>query len=225
MEYATIDNKKIQSFEYETTINSDGKISGICELGTAIIQLINDSNEYSNYKNNWIYTPHGPFYIYEVEPVQEKVNIKLKCYDIKYKLDTLYDSSKHTFPCTLKEWRNSIFDVCNVQYDNSDFPNCNQIIVKDPFEKEKILNRNVIAKIAQAGLSNIITDNLGKFYFSWFNDTLHIASDWLELTTEKTSCKAFNYVVLGRGDSGDDYGYPLKPPEEPITLELIIIIY
>ena len=110
MTYKDINNSAIQSFEYETTMISDGSIIGICELGKATIQLLNNSNQYSVYKDSWIKTVHGSFYIYSVEPVQEKVSIKLNCYDIKYKLDTLYDSTKHKFPCTLKAYRNSIFD-------------------------------------------------------------------------------------------------------------------
>lgn len=219
MEYVNIDNKKIQSFEYETTINSDGCISDLCELGKATIQLINESNEFSDYKDSWIKTVHGSFYIHSVEPVQERVNIKLECYDIKYKLDTLYDSSKHKFPCTLKEWRNSIFDICEVQYDDSDFPNSDLILNVQPVLDENITNRSVIAKIAQASLSFVITEN-DKFYFKWFNDTVHTVSDWVELTTEKSPSKAFNYIVLGRGDTGDDYGYPIEKPTEPITFRI-----
>lgn len=220
MEYVTIDNNKIQSFEYETTINNDGNISGLCELGKASIQLINESNEYSDFKDSWIHTVHGSFYIHSVKPVQEKINIKLECYDIKYKLDTPYDSSKHSFPCTLKEWRNSIFDDCKVQYDNSDFPNSDLILNVQPSLEENISNRNVIAKIAQAGLSIVITDSSDKFYFSWFTNTLHTVNDWIELTTEKNPRKAFNYFVLGRGDSGDEYGYPLEKPTNPVTFRI-----
>ena len=85
------DDSNIQSFEYETTIVSDSNIVGTCELGKATIQMLNSNNEYSSLKNTWIKTIHGSMYIYDVEPVQENVNIKLSCYDIKYKLDTDYD--------------------------------------------------------------------------------------------------------------------------------------
>lgn len=220
MEYSSIENKMLQSFEYETTVNNDGNILGICELGKAKIQLINENNSYSTYKDSWISTPHGSFYVYDVKPVQENVTIELSCYDIKYKLDTLYDSAKHTFPCTLKEWRNSIFNDCGVTYDNTDFPNSDLTLSEEPYLDDGITNRNVVALIAQAGASIVITDNQDKFYFSWFNDTIHNVIDWLELTTEKNPTKSVNFLVLSRGDAGDDYYYPLTIPENKVEFKI-----
>jgi hypothetical protein len=220
MEYSSIENKMLQSFEYETTVNNDGNILGICELGKAKIQLINENNSYSTYKGSWISTPHGSFYVYDVKPVQENVTIELSCYDIKYKLDTPYDSAKHTFPCTLKEWRNSIFNDCGVTYDNIDFPNSDLTLSEEPYLDDGITNRNVVALIAQAGASIVITDNQDKFYFSWFNDTIHNVIDWLELTTEKNPTKSVNFLVLSRGDAGDDYYYPLTIPENKVEFKI-----
>ena len=220
MEYSSIETKMLQSFEYETTVNNDGNILGICELGKAKIQLINENNSYSTYKGSWISTPHGSFYIYDVKPVQENVTIELSCYDIKYKLDTPYDSAKHTFPCTLKEWRNSIFNDCGVTYDNTDFPNSDLTLSEEPYLDDGITNRNVVALIAQAGASIVITDNQDKFYFSWFNDTTHNVIDWLELTTEKNPTKSVNFLVLSRGDAGDDYYYPLTIPENKVEFKI-----
>ena len=220
MNYVDYEEKMLQSFEYETTINSDGNILGICELGKATIELLNENNNYSSFKDSWIKTPQGSFYIYNVEPVQERVNIKLECYDIKCKLDTLYDSSKHTFPCTLKEWRNSIFDECDVTYDNADFPNSNLILEKEPPLDNGISNRNVIALIAQAGASFVVTDSNDKFYFKWFDNTIHEANDWIELTTEKKATKPINYIVLGRGDVEDNYCYPLVKPTNAIEFRI-----
>ena len=220
MNYVDYEEKVLQSFEYETTINSDGNILGICELGKATIELLNENNNYSSFKDSWIKTPQGSFYIYNVEPVQERVNIKLECYDIKYKLDTLYDSSKHTFPCTLKEWRNSIFDECNVTYDNADFPNSSLTIEKEPPLDNGISNRNVIALIAQAGASFVVTDSNDKFYFKWFDNTIYEANDWIELTTEKEATKPINYIVLGRGDVEDNYCYPLVKPTNAVEFRI-----
>ena len=220
MEYSSIETKMLQSFEYETTVNNDGNILGICELGKAKIQLINENNSYSTYKDSWISTPHGSFYVYDVKPVQENVTIELRCYDIKYKLDTPYDSAKHTFPCTLKEWRNSIFNDCGVTYDNTDFPNSDLTLSEEPYLDDGITNRNVVALIAQAGASIVITDNQDKFYFSWFNDTIHNVIDWLELTTEKNPTKSVNFLVLSRGDAGDDYYYPLTIPENKVEFKI-----
>lgn len=215
MTYNEIDNTAIQSFEYETTMISDGNVVGTCELGKATIQLLNDSNKYSIFKDSWIKTIHGSFYIYSVEPVQEKVNIKLNCYDIKYKLDSPYDSSKHSFPCTLKAWRNSIFNDCNVEYDDSDFPNSDLILASEPYIEKNSSNRTVIKMIAQAGASAVITDSNDKFYFTWFEDVVHDVTDWIELTTEKQSTIPINLVVLGRGDTEDNVYYPEDRPDNP----------
>ena len=215
-----MDSKYIQTFEYETSINSDGNILGTCELGTATIQMINDSNTYSSLKGQWIKTIHGSFYIYDVAPVQEKINIKLSCYDIKYKLESPYDSSKYTFPMTLKEWRNTIFTNCDIIYDDSDFPNSNLTLNEEPYVGSKVSNRQVISQIAQAGASFVVTDKDDKFYFKWFNDTNHSISDWLELTTEKESTSPINVVVLGRGDVEDNVYYPETLPENKVELRI-----
>lgn len=222
MEYKEYNEKDLQSFEYETTIQSDGKIIGVCELGKATIQMINDSNNYSTFKESWIKTPHGSFYIYDVSPVQEKVNIKLECYDIKYKLDTLYNKEKHIFPLTLKKWRNSIFDDCGVEYDDSDFPNSDLILNEQPSIEEGSTNRDIIKMISEAGCSTIITDNNDKFYFDWFDDTTepYKIIDWLELTTENENSKAINTVVLGRGNTEDNVYYPESKSEFPVEFRI-----
>lgn len=220
MSYIEYDESDIQSFEYETTINSDGNIVGTCEFGKATIQMLNDSNEYSSLKESWMQTVHGSFYIYDVTPVQERVNIKLECYDIKYKLDKSYDSSKHTFPCTLKEWRNSIFDDCEVEYDDSDFPNSDLVLEEEPYIGENSSNRNVICQIAQAGMSFIVTDETDKFYFKWFEDIVHIADDWTSLTTEKECSSSVNVMVLGRGDVEDNVKWPETLPENQVEFRI-----
>ena len=215
-----IDSKYIQTFEYETSMISDGNILGTCELGTATIQMINDSNTYSSLKGQWIKTIHGSFYVYDVKPVQEKVNIELSCYDIKYKLDTTYDSGKYTFPCTLKAWRNSIFTECGVTYDDSDFPNSDLNLEKEPYVGDNPSNRQVMSLIAQAGASFIITDKNDKFYFKWFKNTTNNITDWLELTTEKEATSPINVIVLGRGDVEDNVYYPETLPENKKELRI-----
>lgn len=217
-----LDNKKIQTFEYETTAISDGKIIGTCELGKAEIQMLNSSNEYSSLKGQWIHTIHGSFYIYNVEPVQEKVSIKLSCYDIKYKLDTPYDSSLYVnlFPCTLKQWRNAIFTNLGLTYDNSNFPNSNLILTSQPYVKDGASNRDVQKMIAEAGCSWIETDSIDKFYYRWFEDVSYQVSDWTELTTEKEMTSQINTVVLGRGDVEDNVYCPTTLPENPIEFRI-----
>lgn len=214
------DNKFLQSFDYETTAISNKKIIGTCELGKATIQLLNESNDFSDMKETWIKTKFGSFYIYDVKPVQEKVNIKLSCYDVKYKLDTEYDSSLYTWPMTLKEWRNAIFTNCNVTFDNSDFPNSNLILNKEPSIGNVKTNRQVLCIIAQAGVSWIETDTNDKFYFKWFTTTEHTIEDWSSLTTEKTPTKSINLAILSRGDVEDIVYYPKTKPDNPIEFKI-----
>jgi len=220
MNYIEYDESDIQSFEYETTMVSDGNIIGTCELGKAEIQMLNNSNEYSSLKESWIETVHGSFYIYDVAPVQERVNIKLSCYDIKYKLDKPYDSSKHTFPCKLKEWRNSIFNDCEVIYDDSDFPNSELLLEEEPYVENGASNRQVIQMIAQAGASAVVTDENDCFYFKWFEDVIHTVEDWTELTTEKEASKPVNTIVLGRGSTEDNIYYPEEELSEKVEFRI-----
>lgn len=214
------EDKIVQKFEYETTAISNKNIIGTCELGKATIQLLNESNNYSELKESWIKTRFGSFYVYDVTPVQEKINIKLSCYDVKYKLDTQYDSSKHSFPCTLKAWRNSIFTNCGVTYDDSDFPNSDLVLNNEPDIGNAKTNRQVLCLIAQAGCSFIDTDYNDKFYFRWFTNKTHIVKDWMSLTTEKTLTNPINLVVLGRGDAEDIVYYPKIKPQNPVEFKI-----
>lgn len=214
------EDKIVQKFEYETTAISNKNIIGTCELGKATIQLLNESNNYSELKESWIKTRFGSFYVYDVAPVQEKINIKLSCYDVKYKLDTQYDSNKHSFPCTLKAWRNSIFTDCGVTYDDSDFPNSDLILNNEPDIGNAKTNRQVLCLIAQSGCSFIDTDYNDKFYFRWFTNKTHIVKDWISLTTEKISINPINLVVLGRGDVEDIVYYPKIKPQNPVEFKI-----
>lgn len=220
MNYIEYNESDIQSFEYETTINSDGNVIGTCELGKATIQMLNNSNEYSSLKGYWLKTVHGSFYIYDVTPVQERINVKLECYDIKYRLDKPYDRLKHTFPCTLKEWRNSIFDDCEVKYDDSNFPSGDLVLNEEPYIGDNPSNRNVICQIAQAGMSFVVTDEQDKFYFKWFEETTHLVDDWSSLTTEKECTQSINVMILGRGDVEDNVHFPEVLPKTPVQFRI-----
>lgn len=214
------DNKMIQSFEYETTAISNKNIIGTCELGKATIQMLNDTNEYSALKNQWIKTKFGSFYVYDVKPVQEKVNIKLSCYDIKYKLDSDYDSSLYLWPMTLKEWRNAIYENCNVLFIDDDFPNSDLILEAEPYIGINKKNRDVLCLIAQAGASWIETDENDKFCFKWFTSNKFVVKDWDSLTSEKNKTNKVNLVVLGRGDIEDIVYYPKTKPENPVEFKI-----
>jgi len=219
MKYLDYDERYIQTFEYEKTAINDGSLLGTCKLGKAEIQMINDSNQYSSMKGQWIKTVHGSFYIYDIQPVQEQVNVKLSCYDIRYLLDTIYDSSLYVFPQTLKEWRNRIFTNCGLKYDNTDFPNSDLILTKEPYIKKGSSNRDVISMIAQAGASWVDTIN-DVIYFKWFNNKVHIVKDWSSLTTEGKATSPINSVVLGRGDVEENAYYPIVRPDEPKELRI-----
>lgn len=214
------DNKMIQSFEYETTAISNKNIIGTCELGKATIQMLNDTNEYSSLKNQWIKTKFGSFYVYDVKPVQEKVNIKLSCYDIKYKLDSDYDSSLYLWPMTLKEWRNAIYENCNVLFIDDDFPNSDLILEAEPYVGTNKKNRDVLCLIAQAGASWIETDENDKFCFKWFTNNKFVVKDWDSLTSEKNKTNKVNLVVLGRGNIEDIVYYPKTKPENPVEFKI-----
>lgn len=214
------DNKMIQSFEYETTAISNKNIIGTCELGKATIQMLNDTNEYSALKNQWIKTKFGSFYVYDVKPVQEKVNIKLSCYDIKYKLDSDYDSSLYLWPMTLKEWRNAIYENCNVLFIDDDFPNSDLILEAEPYVGTNKKNRDVLCLIAQAGASWIETDENDKFCFKWFTNNKFVVKDWDSLTSEKNKTNQVNLVVLGRGNIEDIVYYPKTKPENPVEFKI-----
>ena len=214
------DNKMIQSFEYETTAISNKNIIGTCELGKATIQMLNDTNEYSALKNQWIKTKFGSFYVYDVKPVQEKVNIKLSCYDIKYKLDSDYDSSLYLWPMTLKEWRNAIYENCNVLFIDDDFPNSDLVLEAEPYIGTNKKNRDVLRLIAQAGASWIETDENDKFCFKWFTNNKFVVKDWDSLTSEKNKTSKVNLVVLGRGDIEDIVYYPKTKPENPVEFKI-----
>lgn len=223
MNYLEIDEKNIQSFDYEKTIVSNGKILGACELGKAEIQLLNNSNEYSSYKNNWIKTQFGSMYIHDVKPVQEKVNISLSCYDIKYKLDVKYDKKifEPLFPCSLLVWREAIATYCEIEFaDGGNFANANYILDKHPFIEDGASCRNVIGLIAEAGTSAVDTDDNDHLYFVFNEDKSDVVNDWLELTTEKEKTQPVNVVVLGRGDIEDIEMYPNPQPENPKELRI-----
>lgn len=222
MNYIAIDNSDIQDFKISKSAISDGKIIGTCELGKAEIQLLNDSNNYSNYKNHWLKTSFGSFFIYNVEPVQEKVNIKLSCYDIKYKLDVEYKKKnfENLFPCSILTWRNAIAEKCGVKFIDTAFPNSDFILTSHPYIAEGLSTRSVLMLIAEACSSFVDNDNDDNLYFSWFSDVDIIdVDDWSSLTTEKDSTLPINQVILGRGDVEDNVLYPFEV-ENPKILKI-----
>lgn len=222
MNYIEIDNTDIQEFKISKSAISDGKIIGTCELGKAEIKLLNDSNNYSNYKNQWIKTNFGSFFIYDVEPVQEKVNIKLSCYDIKYKLDVEYkkEDFENLFPCSILVWRNAIAEKCGVKFIDNVFPNSSFILPSHPYIDSNLSARKVLSLIAEACSSFVDNDNDDNLYFSWFSngDAIYI-DDWSSLTTESNNTLPINQVVLGRGDVEDNVAYPIKV-ENPKILKI-----
>lgn len=220
---ATFDENDFQSFEINTTAFSNGELIGTCELGEAEIQLLNDDNNYSDLKGEWISTSRGSFYIYDVTPVQERVNIKLNCYDIKYKLDVDYNKEDYDslFPCDLITWRNAIANNCGLTFTDTEFPNSSYLLPSQPYTDDCTKCRDVIKKIAQASFCWVDSNESDDLFFSWVSSDEPIEiDDWLSLTTEKTSSDEINEVVLGRGDVEDIVIYPNPAPENPKEIRI-----
>lgn len=214
----TLDENDFQSFEINQTALSNSELVGTCELGEAEIQLLNDDNDYSDLKGEWISTSRGSFYIHNVTPVQEKVNIKLSCYDIKYKLDVDYNKEDYDslFPCDLITWRNAIANNCGLTFTDTEFPNSSYLLPSQPYTDDCTKCRDVIKKIAQASFCWVDSNESDHLFFSWVSsdDPIEI-DDWISLTTEKTSSDEINEVVLGRGDVEDIVIYPNPAPDNP----------
>lgn len=217
MNYLEYNVEDLQSFSYSEEGNTDGSLVGNFTKGTAEIELLNDSNEYSSFIGKWMYTPLGLFYIYEVEPVQEKISIRLKCYDIKYLFDKKYENSKYEslFPCDIATWRNKMAEDLGVTFnDNNNFPLHDMILDSHPYVGDDVSYANVFQQLSQACISFITKDSDDYFYFSWLKDSITI-DDWFELTTEKESTAPINVLVLGRGDVEDNVIYPEIEPDDP----------
>lgn len=207
-------DKDILSFEIEKSCIDEKKVIGSFQKNTATIELLNPDNKYSNLKGTYINTYKGTFFVDDISPIQEKIKIKLSCYDLTQKFDTSYDKNKFVFPMTLKEWKNSICNIVGVEYDDSDFPNCDYQLNSEPYIKKDATYKDVIKLIAQASSCWAIIDYDDKLYFNWFNDNNVIdVNDWIDLTTEDNPSEPVNIVVLGRGDVEDNVIYPESEPE------------
>lgn len=223
MNYVEYDESNLQSFEITQKAISNGSLVGTCELGNAEIELINDSNEYSEFKDKWIRTPFGSLYIYDVEPKQEKVSIKLHCYDIKSKLDVEYKQSDYDriFPCTIATWRNRIARDLGLDFnDGNTFPNSTFNLPTHPYVEPGSSYRDVMKMIAEASASWVECDSNDKLQFKWVSSNELNIPDWLELTTEKVAKSPVNVVVLGRGDVEDIEVYPKPQPSNPVEFRI-----
>lgn len=213
-------NRDVLSFEIEKSCIDDKKVIGSFQKNSATIELLNPDNKYSNLKGTYINTYKGTFYVDDIEPIQEKIKIKLSCYDLAQKFEKLYDSSKFTFPLTLKAWRNAICTEVGVEYDNTDFPNSDYELSNEPYIKKDATYKDVIKLIAQAGSCWTIIDYDDKLYFNWFNNTLIEVQDWFDLTTEDEPTDPVNIVVLGRGVVEDNVIYPETEPANPKEIRI-----
>lgn len=213
-------NRDVLSFEIEKSCIDDKKVIGSFQKNSATIELLNPDNKYSNLKGTYINTYKGTFYVDNIEPIQEKIKIKLSCYDLAQKFEKLYDSSKFTFPLTLKAWRNAICTEVGVEYDNTDFPNSDYELSNEPYIKKDATYKDVIKLIAQASSCWTIIDYDDKLYFNWFNNTLIEVQDWFDLTTEDEPTDPVNIVVLGRGVVEDNVIYPEIEPANPKEIRI-----
>ena len=213
-------NRDVLSFEIEKSCIDEKKVIGSFQKNSATIELLNPDNKYSNLKGTYINTYKGTFYVDDIEPVQEKIKIKLSCYDLTQKFENPYDSSKFTFPLTLKAWRNAICTEVGVEYDNTDFPNSDYELSEEPYIKKDATYKDIIKLIAQASSCWAIIGYDDKLYFDWFNNTLIEVQDWFDLTTEDEPTDPVNIVVLGRGDVEDNVIYPETEPSNPKEIRI-----
>ena len=213
-------NKDVLSFEIEKSCIDEKKVIGSFQKNPATIELLNPNNKYSDLKGTYISTYKGTFYVADINPIQEKIKIKLSCYDLAQKFEKAYDSSKFIFPLTLKAWRNAICTEVGVEYDDSNFPNSDYELSEAPYIKKDATYKDVIKLIAQASSCWAIIDYDDKLYFNWFNDTLIEVEDWFDLTTEDDSTFPVNIVVLGRGDVEDNVIYPETEPTNPKEIRI-----
>lgn len=214
-------NKDILSFTIEKSCVDEKKVIGSFQKNIATIELLNSDNRYSNLKGAYIKTYKGTFYVNDITPVQEKIKIKLNCYDLTQKFDIKYDKNKFIFPMTLKEWKNRICEELNIEYYNYEFPNCNKLLTASPFIKEDATYLDVIKMIAQASSCWAIIDYNDKLLFDWFeDDSLVEVEDWFDLTTENEATNPVNVVVLGRGDVEENVKYPQALPENPKEIRI-----
>lgn len=213
-------DRDVLSFEIEKSCIDEKKVIGSFQKNSATIELLNPDNKYSNLKSTYINTYKGTFYVDNIEPVQEKIKIKLNCYDLTQKFEKAYDSSKFVFPLTLKAWRNAICTELGIEYDNTDFPNSDYELSEEPYIKKDATYKDIIKLIAQASSCWAIIDYDDKLYFNWFNNTLIEVQDWFDLTTEDEPTDPVNIVVLGRGDVEDNVVYPETEPTNPKEIRI-----
>lgn len=213
-------DRDVLSFEIEKSCIDEKKVIGSFQKNPATIELLNPDNKYSNLKSTYINTYKGTFYVDNIEPVQEKIKIKLNCYDLTQKFEKAYDSSKFVFPLTLKAWRNAICTELGIEYDNTDFPNSDYELSEEPYIKKDATYKDIIKLIAQASSCWAIIDYDDKLYFNWFNNTLIEVQDWFDLTTEDEPTDPVNIVVLGRGDVEDNVVYPETEPTNPKEIRI-----
>nr|DAH18371.1 MAG TPA: hypothetical protein [Caudoviricetes sp.] len=213
-------DRDVLSFEIEKSCIDEKKVIGSFQKNPATIELLNPDNKYSNLKSTYINTYKGTFYVDNIEPVQEKIKIKLNCYDLTQKFEKAYDSSKFVFPLTLKAWRNAICTELGIEYDNTDFPNSDYELSEEPYIKKDATYKDIIKLIAQASSCWAIIDYDDKLYFNWFNNTLIEVQDWFDLTTEDEPTDPVNIAVLGRGDVEDNVVYPETEPTNPKEIRI-----
>ncbi len=217
-----VENKDILSFKTQISVLDEKKVIGSFNKNSAIIELLNPENKYSNLKGTEISTIMGTYYVNDITPVQEEIKVKLDCYDLSYKFDDDYDASKYTFPMTVKEWLVAICNNVGVSYSGYHFPNCEKILETQPYVPEKSTNRYVVKMIVQSAGSWAVIDS-DALVIGWFDDadnTKVEVNDWFELSTEDTESDPVNLVVIGRGDVEDNLAYPSEQPLNPKEIRI-----
>ena len=161
------------------------------------------------------YLDYGYFVINEATDDRDTNMYKLVGYDkmINFMIDC--DNVPTEYPCTLREYLQSICDVCHVELSTDSFFNEDLQIPYDYFEGLGVTYRDVLDQIAEVTCSTIfIKDN--KLYLSDLNPTEEILSpDILKTVTIKEEFKPLTSFVLARSpQNGDDVYRPEEEPED-----------
>lgn len=215
---SNVENRHIQKLEIEDNIFDGEKVVGSFVKNLGKIQLINIDKQYETLKGQEIDIENfGTWYVNDIRPIQERINIELDLFDLGYRFDTEYVDDIE-FPISIINWAKKICERRNIEFASVDFPNADFIMETKPFTKVGATDRDVLKMIAEAcGCFAKIQGN--KFYIKWFEDTVINIEDWFSLKQGKQT-ERVNVVVLGRGDVESNIYFPTILPENPFELRI-----
>lgn len=179
--------------------------------------------------NEPIYLFHG--YVTDVEKQENSTRKKITCYDALYaKLSELnialwYNS--FTFPCTLKQFRQALFNYINLECVERDLPADRVIIDKRVYDTNDMNALDVIKQICQINCAFGIINRDGKFEFrqpDFLSNLEHQCACTLN-TLKSIKRKTETYPLYGVEvrDNVDDENYAIYPtlPSKDMCLYII----